>query len=199
MATLGKVCTDQPRKGEKMAAFESKKYSWKSGYSYRVSAETVGNVLEKIEQRKGSATSEDFLEYSRSEDAETHEMFEWDDAIAAEKYRLRQSAQIINQLQIEITYEETQTSDTEIILDVPIHTVKTSAFVNVGERYSNRPTEKATYVNVIDAMKDVDKRKQVLKNASASLEAFKQKYKGFKELDRVIIEIDNFQRALEES
>lgn len=182
-----------------MAAFESKKYSWKSGYSYRVSAETVGSVLEKIEQRKGSATSEDFLEYSRNEDAETHEMFEWDDAIAAEKYRLRQSAQIINQLQIEITYEETQTSDTEIILDIPSHTVKTSAFVNVGERYSNRLTEKATYVNVIDAMKDADKRKQVLKNASASLETFKQKYKGFKELERVIAEIDNFQRALEES
>lgn len=181
-----------------MAAFESKKYSWKSGYSYSVSAEIVGNVLEKIEQRKGSATSEDFLEYSRNEDAETHEMFEWDDAIAAEKYRLRQSAQIINQLQIEITYEEAQTTDTEIILEVPNHTIKTSAFVNVGERYS-KPTEKATYVNVIDAMKDADKRKQVLKNASASLEAFKQKYKGFKELDRVIIEIDNFQRALEES
>lgn len=181
-----------------MAAFESKKYSWKSGYSYRVSAETVGNVLEKIEQSKGSATSEDFLEYSRSEDAETHEMFEWDDAIAAEKYRLRQSAQIINQLQIEITYEEAKTTDTEIILEVPNHTIKTSAFVNVGERYSSRPTEKATYVNIIDAMKDADKRKQVLKNASASLEAFKQKYKGFKELERVIAEIDNFQRALEE-
>lgn len=175
-----------------MAAFESKKYSWKSGYSYKVSAETVGNVLEKIERDKGSATSEDFLEYSRNEDAETHEMFEWDDAIAAEKYRLRQSAQIINQLQIEITYEENLATDTKIILNVPEHTIKTSAFVNIGDRYSNKLSEKATYVNIVDAMKDVDKRKQVLKNASDSLRAFKRTYQGFSELEKVMIEIDNF-------
>lgn len=181
-----------------MAAFESKKYSWKGGYSYKVSAETVGSVLEKIERDKGSATSVDFLEYSRDENAETHEMFEWDDAVAAEKYRLRQSAQIINQLQVEITYKEVQTTDTEIILEVPDRPIKTSAYVNVGERYG-KPSDRATFVNVIDAMKDSEMRKQVLRNASASLESFKQKYKGFKELEKVIIEINNFQMALEES
>lgn len=196
MATLGKACTGQPSERRKMAAFESKKYSWKSGYSYKVSAETVGNVLEKIEKDKGAATSEDFLEYSRNEESETHEMFEWDDAVAAEKYRLRQSAQIINQLQIEITYEESKTTDTEIILNIPDHTIKTSAYVNIGDRYS-KPSEKATYVNVIDAMKDVDKRKQVLKNASDSLRSFKRTYQGFRELEKVMIEIDNFLMSMD--
>lgn len=194
---LGKACTDQPRKGEKMAAFESKKYSWKSGYSYKVSAEVVGSVLEEIEKDKGSVTSEDFLEYSRDEDSETHDMFEWDDAIAAEKYRLRQSAQIINQLQVEIVYKENHTTDTKIILDIPEQTIRTSAFANIGDRYSNRLSEKATYVNVIDAMKDADKRKQILKNASDSLRAFKRTYQGLEELKKVMVEIDNFLMSTE--
>ena len=125
-------------------------------------------------------------------------MFEWDDSIAAEKYRLQQSARIINQLQIEIICENVPVTETEIILDTSDRTIKTSAFVNIGDRYSNRLSEKATFVNVVDAMKDADKRKQVLKNVSASLRAFKRTYQGFKELERVMQEIDNFLESMDE-
>lgn len=183
-----------------MAAFESKKYSWKDGYSFKVSAEIVGNALEEIQKEKGHATSVDFLEYSRDEESETHDMFEWDDTVAAEKYRLHQSGVIINQLQVEIVYTEVETDDTPIAIeDAEPRTIKANAWVNVGKRWTQDKTEKATYIDVVSAMNDVDNRKQVLFNASRELSVFKRKYQLFKELAKVVAEIDNFQKALEES
>lgn len=67
-----------------------KKYSYKHGKT-GASAQTVGETLERIEKRDGAVTKEAFLEESRPEDSPTHAMFEWNDGIAAEKYRLEQS------------------------------------------------------------------------------------------------------------
>ena len=60
--------------------FQSK-YAW-GGIKYSVSADTVGAVLEDIEQQNGTVSKELFLDASRSEDSPTHGMFEWDDSIA---------------------------------------------------------------------------------------------------------------------
>ncbi len=199
MATLGKACTGQPSERRKMAAFESKKYSWKSGYSYKVSAETVGNVLEKIKEEKGYATSDDFLEYSRDEESETHSLFEWDDAVAAEKFRHRQSAQIINQLEVEIVYTEDARSVEPMEINAEnteMRSISVNAFSNIGARWSPDLTEKAKYVDTISAMRDADTRKQVLLNASKELTVFKRKYMVFKELALVISAINNFQMEL---
>lgn len=175
-----------------MAAFESKKYSWKQGFGYKVSAETVGGVLEKIKSEKGFATSDDFLEYSRSEDAETHSMFEWDDEIAAEKYRHQQSAMIINQLEVEIVYTEIQTDNTPVTIDDTQRVIRTNAFVNIGQRWNPDKTAKAMYVDTVSAMKDAQNRKQVLLNAKRELSAFKNKYLLLQELGKVMDAIDVF-------
>ena len=96
-----------------MGLFKSK-YSWRGGFAYKVPASTVGSALESIEARDGNVTSQSFLEYSRPEDSATHSMFEWDDTIAAEKYRLRQAGAIINQLEVKIEFENSPTHEAEI-------------------------------------------------------------------------------------
>ena len=161
-----------------MSAYVSK-YSWRSGYSYKTSADVVGKALTEIEQRDGAVTSRAFLEYSRPEESETHDMFEWDDSIAAEKYRLAQSGRIINQLQVEVVYVGDRIPR-EIDIEVTRTEAprKVSAFVNVTPR-STRGS--AVFNNIQDAMSDENKSKQVLMNALADLKAFEEKYGELKE------------------
>ena len=161
-----------------MSAFTSK-YSWKGGYQYKVSADTVGGVLNKIEQENGQVTKESFLDYSRDENSETHSLFEWNDSIAAEKYRLATAGKIISHLEVTIIHEDIKPREitAQIVREEPKET-KISAFVNISPK---APTVHATYYNVNRAMSDADTRKQVLRNALFELQAFERKYKNFTE------------------
>ena len=174
-----------------MSAYVSK-YSWKNGYNYKVSAETVGGVLKEIEKSEGEVTSKSFLEYSRPEDSVTHSMFEWDDTVAAEKFRLYQSGRIINQLAIEIVYTD-DGKPTEMLVDMVEQSAPeqkkqiVSAYVNtVGKS----PRAYACFTNVIDALNDSAKRSVVLENAKSELSSFKKKYGSLKELAVVVKAID---------
>ena len=173
-----------------MSAYVSK-YSWRNGYSHKVSADVVGSVLEKIEKSDGMVTSKSFLDYSRPEDSETHSMFEWDDSVAAEKYRLSQSGKIINQLSVEVIYEESVPADISINVEeqVPAKRQFVSAFVNV-ERKSIK--QSAVFMNVQEALRNEHTREMVLENAKSELESFKRKYGNLVELSEVIKAIDEF-------
>lgn len=172
-----------------MAAFESKKFSWRSGYSYKVSADTVGGVLEDIEKRDGVVTSESFLDYSRPEDSSTHGLFEWDDSIAAEKYRKRQATQIINQLEVQIVYEESLQDEAQVEV-IPI---VVSAYVNVRKK---APKEPAAFVNVIAAQEDKELWTQVMRNAIVEMNTFSRKYSRYKEFAKVCKAIAETEKEL---
>ena len=149
-----------------------RKYSY-AVEAYKVPAEVVGETMEKIEARDGEVTKESFLEESRPEEAPTHVLFEWNDEVAAEKYRLHQSKTIINNLRIEIVTDEAEPK-----------TVK--AYINTAESQH----QKARYINFENAICD-DRTKGIMyRNALAELAAFKRKYKELKELDALFTEID---------
>ena len=178
-----------------MSAYVSK-YSWKSGYNYKKSADVVGKVLTEIEERDGSVTSKSFLEYSRPEDSETHDMFEWDDTIAAEKYRLAQSGRIINQLQIEVVYsEDSSPRDVEVEVNRTERFKRVSAFVNVVPKTVKGS---AVFTNTLSALKDENKRVQVLKNALSELESFKQRYESLEELSGVFTAIKDLKATVDD-
>ena len=169
-----------------MGLFKSK-YSWRGGFAYKVPASTVGSALESIEARYGSVTSQSFLEYSRPEESETHSMFEWDDTIAAEKYRLRQAGAIINQLEVKLEIEESQTRETDIKI-VPV-----KAFMNVAAK---APTEAGVFVNAVKVQSEEEYRKTVLNNALGDLRAFQKKYSNFKEFSKVLSAIAEVEKDL---
>ena len=179
-----------------MSAYVSR-YSWKPGYHYKVSANTVGSVLKKIEEQNGSVSAKDFLEYSREETSETHSMFEWNDSVAAEKYRLSQSGHIINQLAIEIVYEgDSDPKNIEVKLDGETRKQVVSAYVNVVPRSTKAS---ANFINTATALEDARHRKQVLANAMSELRTFRGKYYTLKELSAVINEIDKLDEITCES
>lgn len=168
-----------------MGLFKSK-YSWRGGFAYKVPASIVGTALESIEARDGSVTSQSFLEYSRPEESETHSMFEWDDTIAAEKYRLRQAGAIINQLEVKLEFENSPTHEAEIKV-VPI-----KAFMNVSAK---APTEAGVFVNAVTVQQEDEYRKTVLQNALSELRAFQRKYSNFSEFSKVFDAIKEIENA----
>ena len=73
------------------------KFEWKNK-RFPVPAQQAGEYLQEICEHEKAVTAERLLELSRAEDALLHKCFEWDDTKAAEKYRLKQSGEIIRNL-----------------------------------------------------------------------------------------------------
>lgn len=146
-----------------------KEYSWK--ISHRVPAQVAGEVMEKIEQRDGKLTKEAFLEESRPAGSPTHELFEWDDGIAAEKFRLEQARHTINDIQVKIIRNDSE--------------MKTPAFVKVTVGAKT----KADYINVETTMQTDDYRRAAIQNAIDELKAIEQKYNTYVELEKIFIAV----------
>lgn len=154
-----------------MSAFQSK-YTYRKGFNFKVPAQVVGETLEEL-TKAGGVSSAALLDASRDEAAPTHDLFEWDDTVAAERYRLHQATVVINCVQVEV--KTSNVSGTY------------AAFVNVETK---APTKTATFVPIIDAMEDEEHRQILLNNAYMELRAFKKKYEMLTELAGIIAMID---------
>lgn len=150
-----------------------KKYEWWDGYNRSVDANVVGAVVENIEQTNGNVTKEAFLEVSRPDDSPTHELFEWDDSVAAEAYRLDQSRKIINSLRV-------------VYMDNGGEEKKVSAFIRTSEK-----EQKPVYENIESALKDDCKREIILNRIRGELDAFIVRNQHIEELADLLEEASN--------
>lgn len=146
-------------------------YSW-NGPQRAVDATTVGQHIEKLQQKYGEVTPDIFLESARSEKSKIHKLFEWDDTKAAEKYRKWQATNIICALKVTVIEED----HTPII---------TRAFVTTEERSTG-------YVHIRDAMSDEEKRESVIAQAKRDAQWYMDKYESLEELASVIEAMKNF-------
>lgn len=153
-----------------------KEYSWKvTGVG--CSAQDAGETISEIEKRDGVVTKESFLEASRPIEAPTHNAFEWNDSVAAEKYRLEQSGRIIRNLCVKIIKD-----------DKP---EKVTAYVNINKTTADN----ARYMSLQVALEDDENRSAVLENALNELRLFKRKYETLSELAEVFTAIDKAVRS----
>lgn len=149
----------------------------KSGARLPVKAQVAGEECEKLES-KGMLTPGNLVDVSRPKDAPLHKCFEWDDTVAAEKWRLTQAAYIIRS--VEVTVEK--------------NTEPTRAFV-VTVSDDSREYKSVGYV-----MRRADGREALLESAKRDLLAFRRKYKTLYELASIFDAIDGVigsQQALE--
>lgn len=149
-----------------------RKYSWGRKH-HGVKAQVAGETMEMIEERDGKVTKEALLDEARPEDSPMHPAFEWDDGIAAEKYRLEQARFIISDLVV--TIESTGEDEQK----------KAPAFVNVVAGKHN----KSEYRTIDTAFADDEMRTAVLKNALSELKQFERKYRMLDELQGVFTAI----------
>lgn len=139
--------------------------AWKRGCRISADAQKVADEILGI---GNSATTAQILDKARNEQTELHKCFDWDDAEAAEKWRLQQARHIVCNLVIK------EKSDT------PRPEVRVFFKTDVDSGY--KPT--------VLIMQDNDEYRKLLDRALAELNSFKAKYKTLAELDGVFDAID---------
>lgn len=144
-------------------------YKWKIPGLYPVDANTAGEEINRIYNEKGRCDPSDVVESSRPSSAPLHSCFEWDDSVAAEKYRESQAGEIIRA--VVTVVEETANQETK---------VETRAFVNVEH----------TYHPISVVVQDEDMYAELMRKAMNDMASFKKRYSQLSTLKPVIQEMD---------
>ena len=119
-----------------------------------------------------SYTPQQIVDKARDESTELHKCFEWDDSIAAEKYRCEQARHVIRML---VVSREPKKDDPKP------HTVRVIMSTNDNDNH---------YQQVQIAVRNEDSYQKLLKKALEELDAFKRKYSTIAELENVIEAIE---------
>ena len=160
---------------------------WKPGSYHKVDAQTAYEECQRVESERG-LTPANLVDESRAEDAPLHEEFEWDDSIAAERYREVQAAEVIRHI-ITIRVDDKPVVEHRTFSPVPASMVRKS-IDDESEDDVERKTEKNVYVNTYVAIQRPETHDVILGRAMSELRAFKRKYSSLEELKNVIYEID---------
>lgn len=145
-------------------------YDWK--WNMPVKAQKVGEHFEQLESRFGKITPKIVLESARKEDSLLHPCFEWNNEIAAEKYRESQAGFMIRNLVVKVDGTNTDTK------------ACVRAFVNIQtETFSE-------FLSVQKVLADDELRVQMLTSAKKELQFFKDKYSTLEELSEVFEAIE---------
>lgn len=140
---------------------------WRAGLGiYKADATKVANEILDIGEE---ATAQQVLDYGRNENTELHKCFEWNDDIAAEKYRLSQARDVIRNL-VFIRSEE------QIKQDAP----------EIRVFHKTERTEESGYKPLTRIIKDENEYQNMLKLAYAELHSFKMRYQHLQELDYIL-------------
>lgn len=139
---------------------------WKIKGLYKADAETV---YKEITALGDSFSPADIVEAARNESSELHKCFEWDDSIAAEKYREHQARMVITQLVV-----RTETTDNT---PVSVRVISSANAVN-----SYMPTKML--------IRSEPEYADLLERAKRELRAFQQKYVAVAELQDIFAMID---------
>ena len=120
-----------------------------------VKAQTAGEELERISKEHGEITPPLVVDEARPEESPIHEVFEWDDEVAAEQHREQQARQLIRSIQVVKPESNTE----------PV-------FIHIHSEQAYLPTK--TVVNNVDlydeAKRSAERR---LQEASSSLAQLK--------------------------
>ena len=141
-------------------------YQFKLQNLYPVSARTAGEELRRIYADKGQLKPADVVDESRPTSAPLHPCFEWDDEVAAEKYREVQAGNLIRSI--------------TVVHETPAHEpIEVRAFV--------KPME--TYAPIEVVVNSEEQMSALLESALAELKAFEKKYATLSKLYPIFEEI----------
>lgn len=141
-----------------------------------VSAQKAGDELARIEAKHGGLKPSIVVQESRPETAVLHPVFEWDDQVAAEKYRNVQAGQIIRSVRV---VHESPSGVKE----------RTPAYVSVV-RVVDEDMAHREYVSTSRAMENDEWRRGVMSEALDQLRGFARRYKQLGDLAGLTEEVE---------
>ena len=154
---------------------------WRKGSVFKADAKAALKEIEALNKRHGGyAPDGSLVAHARNPKSVLHNDFEWDDAVAGDKYRLNTEKKIKRSLVV-VTEKlnDDQTEPTEIRL-----------FQRVNVECNDK--SKRFWLNTFDMLKDPEGREINIETARKELNAFHNKYKALTELSDVLEPIDLF-------
>lgn len=144
------------------------KYKWSSdGNRFAADANLVGRELEKIENDNGSLDTRVIVDFARkNQDSELYKCFEWDNDIAAEKYRLQQANRVLCSISVVINESEEQRETTR-------------AYVNIVDSEDND----RKYKNIARVLENDEEYEQLKSKAYQDLLRCKDRYENVLDLE----------------
>ncbi len=154
-------------------------YSWRGGGTKEApAAQAIGERLAFIERKKGTLQAEFVVNDAQSSKSPLHRYFDWDDSVAARKWRLEQAQNIIRHIYVK------QIGNREI-------RKPTRAFVN----YREEGETTSQYENILSVMSDDTKRKRLLLKAKQELADWRSRYDDLTEFADLFPVVDRLLAA----
>lgn len=134
-----------------------------SGYGDKI-AENIGLELDRINKKYGYLKPSLVVDEARDQNSPIHDLFEWNNSKAAEKYRQQQASNIICSVRIVDDGRERESQ--------PI----VRAFVHVIAHENEKDFTGGGYIPMAKAQNDEDYRRQLLERAKGELRSWKKTY-----------------------
>lgn len=132
------------------------------------SALYLGELKRIEEEQNGLIQPKDVVDAARSESSPLHNVFEWDDSVASEKFRMMQARVLMNQVKVELVGRR-----------VPAYMSATVSVESVPQK---------GYVNSERLLTDDQIHSQALASAAKELEHWRRKYNHLLELKPLVNE-----------
>lgn len=153
------------------------KYEWRlKSLAKNIDPDLAVQELERIESVYGVLSAENILSESRNDNAILHPLFEWQENVAAEKYRMQQARFILNNIHVKVIKNGNS-------LLIPVYEVIT---INKERWYRS--------INVM-TQSDVD---QVKKATLKDLASIKAKLESYEDFESTRLHIQNAMESLDE-
>lgn len=130
---------------------------WKIKGLYKANAETIYNEIMSIGE---TVKPSEVVEFARDENTELHNLFTWDDSVAAERYREHEAGCILRNIVI-VNKDKTEDDKDKVVV--------VRAIMSTNERTKE-------YAAVQRIVTNKDSYTRLLAAALAELTAFKKKY-----------------------
>ena len=155
-------------------------YQWRPGSRFRVPARVAGPEIRRIEKvvlsEGRELTPRDVVDAARSEDSPIHRLFEWDDTVAADRWRLHQARQVLRCIEIR---QVDPRDKAETMAPIYVHATQPG-------------TDQPIYAETRRLLTDDELQEAALDEAARLLEGVRTRFARLKQLSTLFREIDAF-------
>jgi hypothetical protein len=146
---------------------------------YITNPETVQTLQELTAQKGGLLKPLDVVEAARPETHPLHKHFEWDDSVAAERFRIEQARTLLQRV-----YVKMETPDGKGRM--------AQVFVSL-----TTDRDEGGYRTMVDVLSDADMRNQLIRDALGDMQSFTDRYKTLRDLAGVFSSMRKARKKLE--
>lgn len=141
--------------------------------------ETVTALQELYKKNDGLLRPTDIVEAARPEESPLHKHFEWDDSVAAERYRIEQARKILQTVHVKILAPNGKEHVSQVFVSL-----------STDRKYGG-------YRAMVDVLSNEDMRNQMIRDAIADMQMFTQRYETLSDLAKVFSAMRKARKKLE--